>query len=274
LKEGAPEALWQERIPDWGCVIQLNTERKPLDDIRVRRAIGLLIDQDSLAVGYSGDPMFGIPGTGIFTENFGLPKEEIIKLMGWDKPMSERIAEAKRLMAEAGYPDGGFTLSMVSSGSASNAYVGVNLVLAETLRRELGIESEVRGLAATELIARLDQGAYDVVTGKLLSGYDPVLTQVYFKSGEYNNRSKYSNPRIDQIYDELDRTLDPEKRRDMMWEVERALLTDLPVLPTGCFIKKFMVHYPHVKNMRYNNTSYSNIVRLEDVWMDESLRIK
>jgi hypothetical protein len=73
---------------------------------------------------------------------------------------------------------------------------------------------------------------------------------------------------------ELDHIVDPVERREVVWAIERQLLTDLPILPTGTFIGNMMPYYPHVKNLRWINMRYSNTVRLEDVWIDESLRVK
>jgi hypothetical protein len=79
---------------------------------------------------------------------------------------------------------------------------------------------------------------------------------------------------MDKMMAELDYILEPTGRREAIWAIERLLLTELPMLPTGAFNLNFMPYYPHVKNLRWNGIPYSNINRLEDVWIDESLRVK
>ena len=103
---------------------------------------------------------------------------------------------------------------------------------------------------------------------------DPVQLDVYFGTDGYSNYSKYSNPEMDKILGELDYMIDPDERREAVWAIERMLLTDMVALPTGCFTPIFQPYYPHVKNLRWNNISYSNINRFEDTWIDESLRVK
>jgi peptide/nickel transport system substrate-binding protein len=274
LSEGAPELLWQRREKDIGTAIFINTKHPPLDDVRVRRAMGLLLVQEDLIIGYAGDLMFGIPGQGILPASFGLPKEEIAKLMGWDKPLAERIAEAQQLMAEAGYPEG-FKLNMVSLGALTRTQGSSSLVFAEALHKYLKIDAEVHtGLGGTETYKRLDEDNYDTFTGSVRVAQDPAYLNTYFGTGSYSNYSNYANPEMDKMLAEVDYIIDPDERREAIWAIERLLLTDLPALPTGCFIANIMPYYPHVKNIRWTDMAYSNVNRFEDVWIDESLRVK
>jgi len=274
LSQGAPELLWQRRDKDFTAAIYLNLKHKPLDDIRVRRAMGLVLVEEDLLIGYSGDAKFGITDTGLLQPSFGLPKEEVIKLMGWDKPMAERIAEAQKLMAEAGYPDG-FKLNMLTIGGATKTHGSATLVFSEALRKHLKIDSEVIcGLGGTGTYQRIDEDNYDTFTQSVRVGHDPAQINQYVGTGGYSNYSNYSNPELDRMLGGLDYIIDPDERREAIWAIERILLTDLPILPTGAFIANFMPYYPHVKNLRWTDLSYSNINRLEDVWIDESLRVK
>jgi peptide/nickel transport system substrate-binding protein len=271
LRAGAPELIWQRREKELGTVFFLNLNHPPLDDVRVRRAMGLLIDEEALIIGYCGDARFGIINSGLLPPSFGLPKEEIMELMGWDKPMDERVAEAQRLMTEAGYPNG-FNMEMLALG-ASKTQGGAALVFAEELRTNLNITSEVASsISQTELFVRLDDDRYDLFAQNLRVELDPAQLQYYAGTGSYANYAHYSSPEVDRLLAELDYVIDPDQRREAVWEIERILLTDLPMLPTGCFIANLMPYYPHVKNARWTDMSYSNICRLEDVWIDESLR--
>jgi len=276
LVEGAPEALWQRKHLTDGVAIYLNLKHKPLDDIRVRRAMALVLEEENLIIGYSSDPIFGIVDVGLLHPSFGLPKEEVLKLMGWDKPWSERVAEAQKLMSEAGYPDG-FKLNMLSgkaAGAQTVSEVGTNLVFADALRRHLKIESEVHGLAGTEKAKRLDEGNYDLYTASLLVGENPSQLQTYFQTDGYANHSNYANPEMDKMLDNLDRIIDPEKRQEAIWAIERTLLTDLAALPTGNFRTRHLFYYPHMKNLRWQSQVYDANERCEDIWIDESLRAK
>ena len=71
---------------------------------------------------------------------------------------------------------------------------------------------------------------------------------------------------------DLDRIIDPTERQRTIWTMERTLLTGLPALPTGIFPTTHLFYYPHVKNLRFQTQVYSNICRLEDVWVDPALK--
>jgi peptide/nickel transport system substrate-binding protein len=269
IKNGAPDILWQPRYRPDGDVINLNLNHPPLNDIRVRRALAMLMNEEDIIVGSAGDVQFGITDVGILPPNYGLPKEEIRSLLGWDKTSDERVAEAQRLMAEAGYADG-FKITMVSFG-ASGSSAGVNLVYADILRRHLNIDCEALALTSPEMAQRLKDDNYDLHTDIMYVGEDPVKLVNYFGTDGSGNHSHYSNPELDNKLAQLDRIIDPEERWEAIWDIERLLLTDLPALPTGTFIANIMPYYNWVKNIRWNNTSYSNVCRFEDIWIDQSI---
>ena len=174
-------------------------------------------------------------------------------------------------MAEAGYPDGFDLNMMATSGMAGRS---ATMTLAEALRTKLKINVEVSvNLGTIGTQKRLDDGNYDTYQ-VTLDVMDPVQLANYFGTDTPYNYSKYSNPELDEIMANLDHIMDPDERREAIWEIERILLTDLPALPTGHFPPTYMPYYPHVKNLRWNYITYSNISRLEDVWIDESLRLK
>lgn len=271
LAKGAPELLWQRRDRTANYPIFINLTKKPLDDIRVRRAMALVLNQEDLIVGFAGDAMFGITDSGIlYPPDWGLPKEEIIKLMGWDKPYNERVAEAQALMSEAGYANG-LKLKMVAAGTGSTASAGETMVFAEALRTKLNIDVEVfASETQTSLQQRLDENNYDTYTHQM-NLMDPIQLKDFSETGGNSNWAKYSNPDLDKMLDELDEISDPEERREAVWAIERILLTDLPMLPTGCFVPTYLCYYPWVKNLRWNGISYSAINRVEDVWIDKSV---
>ncbi len=86
-------------------VLWMNTEKKPWDDIRVRKAAWLAVDRQAAnKVLAEGDGSYGLM---LAPEGkWGLPTAEILKLPGYRQPKDKDLAEAKKLMAEAGYADG------------------------------------------------------------------------------------------------------------------------------------------------------------------------
>jgi len=274
LHSGAPELVYQPKYPDWGATIYLNTNKAPLNDIRVRRALGMVLVEEDLIVGYSGDVKFGIPGQGLLAPSLGIPKEEVAKLMGWDKLYSDRVSEAKRLLAEAGYANG-FDLELLSTkGSGTGGYTGALLVFGNALKENLNVNVTLTAVAGTEVQKRLAEDNYQAYMTSLSVGQDPVQLTTYFGTGGSGNYPHYSNTNLDKMLTDLDHVVSPEQRREAIWEIERTLLTDLPALPTGCFITNYMASYPYVKNLRYINLSYSRACGFDEVWIDKDVYLQ
>ena len=272
VSTGAPEVKYALKSTDRETVMFLNMERWYLQDIRVRRALALMIDQEALVTAFSGHVMFGDTDIGVLQRSFGLPSEEVVSLMGWDQPFEARLAEAKRLLAEA-VGENQIKLDMLSRVSTSAgpdaSASGANKAFAALLEEHLGIEVEITSLvSASEVTARVKAGDYDIYTAALDVEQNPVAIGDYFGSRGVNNWSHYDNIKMDLMLDEIDAILDPTERREHIWKIERKLLTDLPALPTGAITTSHVPYWPYVKNFRMMNMSYTNICSLEDVWLD------
>ena len=270
---GSPEAVFHRKVSDAVVVMFLNMTHEPLGDLRVRRALGLLVDEEALITAHSGHVMFGTPNLGLLQRSFGLPEDEIIKVMGWDKSFDERVTEAKKLMAEAGYPNG-FKLKMLSaltSGGPDTSRTGANKAYAETLRQHLNIDVEIIAETSSRHKSYLSNDDYDLYTANFDVEQDPTSIANWFGTDGDENWSHYSHPEVDKMLAELDAITDPAKRRTQLRDIEYMLLSHLPALPTGEHINNRITTYPYVKNFRLLNMSYSNACRFEDVWFDPDI---
>ena len=115
-------------------VMWLHWSRPPLDDPRVRKAIYLALDRQEIAD-------VATPGTGVagsfFPPGYATTFEEIAQLPGFRQPKDQDVAEAKKLMAEAGFPDG-FKLTF-NTGSGKEART-VAEVVAIQLKEKFNID--------------------------------------------------------------------------------------------------------------------------------------
>lgn len=243
--------------------ITFNTANAPLNDQRVRRAIGLLVQQEDQVLARFGSENFGFGG-GIFNPSWGISQEEIDEIMGWDQPYEARIAEAKRLMEEAGYGDGAkLRLVWASAGPQQQL-----TVLGDKLRRHLNIDAELVKISAAEMFDVYASGEWDIISVTVLGFLgDPSGTTPYFRCGDSSNWSGYCNSEVDRLIEEQDQELDSEKRREIIQEIERIILTDLSVLP-GLFWVIYPAWYPHVKNFRTTSNSYGPNMKFEEVWLE------
>ncbi len=114
--------------------IMFNFHRKPWDDVRVRRAVNLAIDRQA-AIKIQGAGFLG----SIYAAPWGMPAAEVAKLPGYRQPKDADIAEAKRLLAEAGFPNG-FTTTMTSRSGSTYEPFGV---LYKEQLSKIGIDAEL-----------------------------------------------------------------------------------------------------------------------------------
>ena len=194
----------------------------PLRDVKVRQAIAHAVDVeaiiDTVYMGV-GDQMSGPINELVFGYNDDLD------------PIEYNIDTAKDLLAEAGYPDGGFSLSLYV-GDNSQERIRVSQVVAEALA-EIGITVEVKQM---EWGAFLDSAAvgepdmfllgWTTVTTDADYGLYPLFHSNSF--GEAGNRTFYANDRVDELLDLGRFTSDQDQRLEYYQEVQDILHEEVP----------------------------------------------
>jgi len=177
----------------WG--LWLNFRVKPFDDVRVRRAINLVLDKAALVDAVSdsvGSVRAGwlLPPDSFFQEYWNKVREQ----PGWRSPTAEDRAEARRLMQEAGYENGIKGLDfMVRDIPFQLAWAPI---VQDMLKRELKIESTIRPVASGVWWEEASRGHYDIT----IYAYGVTIPHVAdywansFKTDGGYNFSFYANP--------------------------------------------------------------------------------
>ena len=209
----------------------VNAEKAPFDNPKVRRALHLALHRQPIAEGFGlgkftvGKPMS--PGS-----PYTLTDEEVLKLPGYrevnGKKHPDDIAEAKKLLAEAGYPDGkGFKAIIVAP--ISQLYPDVVVVIAEQLRDTLGIELETRALKISAFLDNLFGPDFEMaVAGATAAVRDPDFrfAQLYTDVGR--NWSRGFEPEVIELFDKQQRETDLNKRIQIAKEMQLKVLTGAP----------------------------------------------
>ena len=184
-----------------------NTTVKPFDDPRVRRAIYLAIDRDE--VGERAYRGFYSPGT-FFQPVSGVEDlDDLAKQPGFRKPKDQDIAEAKKLLAAAGYPEG-FKVN-VNTGRSAPALE----VLAPQLRDALNIDMTFVPQDTPGWYTALTEGTHPVsfggALGLTLGDPSDVLANIMVKD-VIRNPHNYQDPELTPLIEAQDKELDPVKR--------------------------------------------------------------
>ncbi|MDP2954723.1 MAG: ABC transporter substrate-binding protein [Chloroflexota bacterium] len=238
-----------------------NNDRKPWNDIRVRRAVMLALDKDALLEHH----MEGKGDRGGFMPlgPWAIPTEELLKLPGWGKQTPKDIAEAKRLLAEAGYPNG-FKTSHTERNIREYVDQAVSF---QGMLAKVGIDLDVIIMenAAWLIIRRspnfdtMGEAAVSVPMGEP----DIVLTR--YLSDSLGNYAQYKNPKLDQLYREQSQTLDVTERKNKVLEIQRMMIEDLPFMPWA-WRRNFAIHSPQVKNYYQSGSQFAG-QSMEQVWL-------
>jgi oligopeptide transport system substrate-binding protein len=226
----------------------LNLEAPLLQgNLKLRKALSMAIDRRrlvaSLALGQA--PAFGLVPPG--TWNYEPQRWKWESLSDAD-----RIAEAQRLFAEAGFTSKAPPrLRLLLSSSPSIKQTAI--LVAAMWKEELGIDTI---LADEEfrvfLESRHDRHKWDVARLAWTADYNDASSFLdVLRTNSSNNDSDYSNPIFDKLLDAAANTADADARRGLLANAERTMLEDYPVIPLYFFVSKRLVK-PYVVGVRPN----------------------
>ena len=224
---------------------RVNVKRPPFDDPRVRRALALSIDRAAICknISRAGEiPAFsfvppGMPGySGMEMERPDHPDpEEAFKL---------RLAEAKRLLAEAGFGEGGAEMPTIELLYNTNeTHKDIAEVLADTWKRELGLNAKHLNQEWKVYLDTQRTISFDVSRSAWIGDYLDANTflDMWVTDGE-NNRTGWGHPRYDELIALAAQEADLAKRLEHLQAAEALLMEELPILPVYFYVTKNMVN--------------------------------
>ena len=203
--------------------IGFNTEKKPFNDIRVRKAIAHAIEMDSIIKGVFnnvGKKANSLLGSQVFGYHEGL------------KAYEYNLNEAKRLLAEAGYPNGLKTILSTND-------VKERVSLAEVVQSQLkgiGVDVEIQVFEAGTFIEKRNRGESQMFINSWRNATGDADYNQYnlFHSsskGPAGNVFFYSNERVDQLVNAGRIESDPEKRIQIYAEAQELEMQDAVYVP-------------------------------------------
>jgi len=204
-------------------LVAFNTEKKPFDDVRVRKALLMAIDRWGGSQGLSRISTLrsvgGVirPGSPLAT-----PEAELVKLPGFSKDINKSRAEAKKLLAEAGVPNLKFTLW---NRNLAMPYTPAGIFLVDQWR-QIGVEVEHKQSDTAPYLATLASGNYEVaIDFSNLFNDDATLALTKYLSRDKNplNLSRANDREIDSLYEQQVREGDVEKRKALIRALEKRL---------------------------------------------------
>ncbi len=249
----------------WGVVI--NVDKKPFDDARVRQALTLAIDRYDMARTLS--PLTSLDTVGGLIPPgapWALTPEELQALPGFSKDYEASLKEAKRLLAEAGYPDGFKTV--LTNRSVKLPYIDLGVYLISAWKK-IGVEAEHKlEESATWSQSRRTRDfelLVDPFGTATVGDPDELLTKFISKASD--NWGRFSEPAVDQLFEQQKVELDEPKRAQLVRELQKEVLKKAWWIP-GLWWTRLEVRSARLRNYEPMPSHWMNR-RLEDVWLSE-----
>jgi peptide/nickel transport system substrate-binding protein len=250
--------------------IFMNVERPPFDDARVRHALWLTMHRQPYVQTFSnGVDLLGGP----FPPNawYGIPEDELKQMPGFRETADggkspDDIALAKALLAEAGVEEG---FQTTIAYPIIFEHPGIATIFQDQLNTFLNWDVEIDGLEVLTWIGVRDALQWELTSfGYGILAHDPhdIIGGVFVKDGG-SNYSKWSDPRIEDIYLKQAKELDRTKRKALIDEATRIFMEeDSPVIFTYHTVRGHYSAY-QVKNHHRVGT-LSDALKAEHFWCD------
>lgn len=202
----------------------MNTEAPPFNDVRVRRAVAMMVDRSRLVQVAGG---LGIPATGYI-----LPQVSCYEPSGAAAP-SYDPAQAKALLTEAGHPNG-FTVNLDSSTTGSIPQSAEWQQVLQQNLSTIGVRTEIRRFTGATLNTMLTNAQSQLaLNGWGASFLDPVdhVGTLLSSDGANARRARYRNGEVDRLFAQAERTASSQVRCRYYQRINRLALDDMPIIP-------------------------------------------
>jgi oligopeptide transport system substrate-binding protein len=225
-----------------------NMTRKPFGDVRIREALSLAIDRETIVnkIDKVGEvPAYGMIPPGIANYPGG------VFLDFKNMPMPQRLKRAQELMQQAGYgPDNLLRTSLlVRSAAPDRRRVPVAI---QQMWTQIYVDAQILQLDASIFYNSIQTGDFDIANPGWSADFNDASTFLeLLRKGNPNNWARYDNPEYDRLLDAAGNEPDLEKRGELLAMAEAAALKDQAWLPINFWVSGVLVR-PYVKGWEKN----------------------
>ena len=203
----------------------LNNQDPLLKDLRVRKALSMVIDRDILADKVTADgqaPLYGLAVKGL-----GAIQQTRYDWADW--PMDKRVAEARKLLAEAGVKPG---TRLKFTYNNSDYHKKMAIFAASEWKTKLGLETDMDSLEFKVLIRKRHDGDFQIARhGWVATFNDATLFLSLVQCGSDVNDDRSCNRKADELIAQGNASSDPARREALLTQAARLAMDDYPLIP-------------------------------------------
>jgi peptide/nickel transport system substrate-binding protein len=268
IRKQAPGAICEIAPTNVNRTLIINRDKPPFDNADLRRAMSLTLDRrafiDIITEGQGDIGGTMLPGPeGVWS----MPPEMLKTLPGYDPDVASNRAEARKILEKLGYGPGKRLVVTVSTRNVSG-YRDAAVILIDQLK-EIYIDGELETVDTTQWYPRIMRKDFTIGLNVSESAVDDPDQQFYenYVCTAERNYTGYCNPEVDKLIDQQSAESDKEKRKQLVWEIEKRLAQD-GARPVIFYPRQATCSYPRVKGMTMMVNSIYNGFRYEDLWLD------
>ncbi len=241
-----------------------NPHQKPLDDVRVRKALSMAIDREEIVefVLQSADqPALGLvpPGMNLAGEDFTKDRST------FGLAPTAEVDAAKALLAEAGYPDGAGFPDTVFVTYSSPPIEKLLEAIQQMWKKNLNIDVKIQASEWQVFYPEVQKVQYQIAQMGWGADYPHPMTFLdNFVTGSPNNLAGWSNADYDALIADAKATGDEKVSLDDMRKAEAIIMNDMVILPQY-HRNQYMMMKPYVKGFWRSplNVPYFDAVTIE-----------
>ena len=197
-----------------------------------------------------------------------MPPDLLKTLPGYDPDVAKNRADARQIMQKVGYgPDK--RLPVTVSTRNIPPYRDAAVILIDQLK-EIYIDGVLEAVDTTQWYPRIMRKDFTVGLNVSESAVDDPDQQFYenYVCTAERNYTGYCSPELDKLVDQQSAEPDKEKRKQLVWEIEKRLAED-GARPVIFYPRQATCRHPQVKGMTMMVNSIYNGFRFEDLWLDK-----
>jgi oligopeptide transport system substrate-binding protein len=202
-----------------------NNKDPLLKDVRVRKALSMVIDRDILAQRVTADGQ--IAAYGVIVKGVKGADVNAYDWASW--PMAKRVEEAKKLLAEAGVKPG---TKLQFAMNTSEYHKKMAIFAASEWKSKLGLDTDIQAMEFKVLLKKRHDGDYQIARNGWVADYNDASTFLTLvQCGSEQNDNQACNPKADALMHEASNSTDPATRLKLQTEAGKVAMEDYPMLP-------------------------------------------